>query len=270
MTFDTERFVTNDGVSLFFRKWIGTTGQTLLILHGLGSDGRQFIDDSDWYQRQGLNVVLPDLRGHGESSSPSPLSPDNLTVEKMAEDVLALLDAQGAQNVHIVGNSMGGVVALAMLEIAPEKVLSLTTFGTVFKLNFPPFVPYMQMIVGKFMGAKRLSEVTANSVTQFEPTRAFIREVYARLDIDLVFAIQQRLRKYDFIAQASEYEGKIQILRGDADKEINKYLDETLNALRGTKGFSLVEVEDAGHFTNLDQPKMVREAVLEFVLAAER
>lgn len=53
-----------------------------------------------------------------------------LTVESMAEDVLALLDAQGWPSAHVVGHSLGGLVALYLARRARERVRSLSLLCT--------------------------------------------------------------------------------------------------------------------------------------------
>ncbi len=52
--------------------------------------------------------------------------------ERMARDVLALLDALEIAKVDIVGHSMGGYVGMVMAHLAPAKVSTVVTFGTKF------------------------------------------------------------------------------------------------------------------------------------------
>ncbi|RKH74765.1 alpha/beta fold hydrolase [Corallococcus aberystwythensis] len=70
-----------------------------------------------------------DNRGFGASQPPG----DALTVELMAEDVLTLMDAQGWKSAHVMGHSLGGLVALYLAHRARERVRSLAllcTFAT--------------------------------------------------------------------------------------------------------------------------------------------
>ncbi|MCY1045673.1 alpha/beta fold hydrolase [Corallococcus sp. bb12-1] len=67
-----------------------------------------------------------DNRGFGASQ---PLG-EPLTVELMAEDVLALMDAQGWASAHVVGHSLGGLVALYVAHRARERVRSLALLCT--------------------------------------------------------------------------------------------------------------------------------------------
>ena len=68
-----------------------------------------------------------DNRGIGNSQ---PLGVKKLTVQQMAEDALALIDAQAWNKCHIVGHSLGGHIATALALTAPERVRSLALFCT--------------------------------------------------------------------------------------------------------------------------------------------
>jgi 3-oxoadipate enol-lactonase len=71
-------------------------------------------------------VVLPDLRGHGNS----PVPEGEYLMETMAVDVTALMDKMKIEQAIIVGHSMGGYVSLALARYFPERMLGLGLIGT--------------------------------------------------------------------------------------------------------------------------------------------
>lgn len=71
-------------------------------------------------------VLCPDNRGLGESGG----NPDGLTIETMAEDVLALMDARSIESADVVAWSMGGFIAQTLAAAAPERTKSLTLLAT--------------------------------------------------------------------------------------------------------------------------------------------
>lgn len=66
-----------------------------------------------------FRVILYDHRGTGRSDR---ALPDMVTVDHLADDMIALLDALAIEKAHIIGHAAGGVAALAMLLKAPERV----------------------------------------------------------------------------------------------------------------------------------------------------
>jgi 3-oxoadipate enol-lactonase len=71
-------------------------------------------------------VILPDLRGHGNS----PVPEGEYLMETMAADVTALMDKLKIEQAIIVGHSMGGYVSLALARYFPERMLGLGLIGT--------------------------------------------------------------------------------------------------------------------------------------------
>ncbi|MCB0970394.1 MAG: alpha/beta fold hydrolase, partial [Acidimicrobiales bacterium] len=95
----------------------------VVMLHGLVIDNL-----SSWYYTIAnpvalvADVHLVDLRGHGRSEMPE----SGYTVADNVADLEALLDVWGVDGpVHLVGNSFGGVVALAYAHRHPDRVASL-------------------------------------------------------------------------------------------------------------------------------------------------
>ncbi len=75
-------------------------------------------------------VVTYDQRGLGKSTQPTdPDSTASYTLEKYASDVEAIRRAVGAERLHVMGHSFGGIVAMEYAILYPEQVASLIFFG---------------------------------------------------------------------------------------------------------------------------------------------
>lgn len=114
----TRPSTTNTEGELTVRQWAGTA-PTVLFLHGLGSTGWHASPLAD--ALPDARVVAPDLRGRGGSSELR--GPAGL--DGHADDVLAVVDALGLDDVTLVGHSMGAylapVVAERLAEHAPAR-----------------------------------------------------------------------------------------------------------------------------------------------------
>lgn len=100
------------------------SGPAVVLLHGFPLAGSIW-EEQMRHLAQGYRVILPDLPGHGGSA---PLA--DPTIEGMADAVLALLDHLQIGQAAVAGHSMGGYVALAMQELAPERVAGLALVAT--------------------------------------------------------------------------------------------------------------------------------------------
>ena len=103
----------------------GRTGPPLVLLHGFGMD-RSIWEDLVESQLGDQQVILPDLRGHGESDAPE--GPYSMSL--MAADLGYLLDALGIEQAIVCGHSMGGYVALAFAELHPHLLAGLGLITT--------------------------------------------------------------------------------------------------------------------------------------------
>lgn len=97
---------------------------TVVFVHGLVADNMSsfYYTLANPAARAGADVILYDLRGHGNTERPA----TGYSVEASVRDLTALLDALGVTRpIHLVGNSFGGTVALAMAITHPARIASL-------------------------------------------------------------------------------------------------------------------------------------------------
>jgi len=115
----------NDDVELHYETFGKADDPTVLLVAGLG---RQSIDFTvEWCERivaEGFRVVRFDNRDTGLSSK---LDGRDYLLWDMALDAVAVLDAAGAERAHVLGVSMGGMIAQSLAIAHPERVRSLTS-----------------------------------------------------------------------------------------------------------------------------------------------
>jgi pimeloyl-ACP methyl ester carboxylesterase len=109
----THSFHASDGTGLAWRET--GAGRPLVLLHGLMGSGR-LLADSDLTRTlaaQGYRVILPDLRGHGDSGRPH--DPACYPPDVLTDDVLALIAHLGLEDYDLAGYSLGGRIVLRLL-----------------------------------------------------------------------------------------------------------------------------------------------------------
>jgi pimeloyl-ACP methyl ester carboxylesterase len=79
----------------------------------------------------GFRVIRADLRGHGRSDKPE--EAEAYRMARHTADVLAVLDAEQAEQAHVVGYSLGSRVAFSLAAAAPGRIASLTALGGTYR-----------------------------------------------------------------------------------------------------------------------------------------
>ncbi len=126
-----DHFSTSDGVRLayvvddFTDPW--RPPETLVLLHAaMGSSRRLYA----WVPAlaRDFRVVRLDLRGHGDSQVPGESVP--LTLERLARDVIELIDHLGVDTVHLAGSSAGAIISMKVAIDYPDRILTLADFAS--------------------------------------------------------------------------------------------------------------------------------------------
>lgn len=119
---------TKDGLKLVVDVEGPASGEPVLLLHGLAASSV-----TNWklpgitraLTDAGFRVIVPDQRGHGRSDAPE----DGRYGPALVGDALEVLDALQVPRAHVVGYSMGSLVALRLAATAPGRVRSVFLGG---------------------------------------------------------------------------------------------------------------------------------------------
>ena len=104
---------------------VGGGDDAVVMVHGFCSSLDTWAGNQDVLAAGGRRVAALDLPGHGASS----LDVGSGSLDELADAVLGYMDAVGIQRAHLVGNSMGSAVCLALTDRAPQRVRSLVLIG---------------------------------------------------------------------------------------------------------------------------------------------
>jgi pimeloyl-ACP methyl ester carboxylesterase len=141
MDYRTARFKTFDGLNLAWTETGSPNGRPTLVLHGFLANAQlNWIDPglASAMAATGRRIILPDLRGHGQSEAPT--SPAAYPKDALPQDQEVLLAQLGMTDFDLVGYSLGARTAVRMLargHSRPAKVFlggmgeaGITTVGT--------------------------------------------------------------------------------------------------------------------------------------------
>ena len=258
------QFDTGSGVRIAYAEYrpMGPARADIVLVHGLASSGLQFHQDALHFAEQGFRILVPDLRGHGISGVPAgPIDTAGFAIPPMAADMIAMLDHARATDVHWVGNSLGGILALWLLG-TPEaaRLRSLALFGTCFSLDLPARTK-LALRLAFLPGAKTTAWLTARTTTANPVGREAIAAAIKQFDIDAGAAIVDNVRNYDFVANARAYNRPLLVLYGGRDHAVNLGLRGDIGKFADRPNFTRIDLPQGGHCANFDMPDTFRAAL---------
>jgi len=210
--------VTVDGARLHVEE--DGQGEPLLLVHGLGSSARDWFAQVPHFASR-YRVLTLDLRGHGRSDKPR----EAYSISQFARDVAVLLRKRDAWPAHVVGLSMGGMVALQLALNAPALVRSLTVVNSASDVRLKTwhdiwFYASRRLAV-QVLGMRRVGKIIADKLfvrpDQENLRREFVERwadndpaAYVRtVDAIMGWSVQDRLHEIDipslFVSSEHDY-----------------------------------------------------------------
>ncbi len=119
---------TADGQRIAYERTAGE--HPVLLVHGFATTGALTWEATGWVAalaEAGRGAIVVDLRGHGQSSGPH--DADGYSPSILAGDLLAVLDAEGLDEVDVIAYSMGSYAAIALAQASPARVRRLVVGG---------------------------------------------------------------------------------------------------------------------------------------------
>jgi pimeloyl-ACP methyl ester carboxylesterase len=257
----------DDGTVIAYDVFGRRDGEPVLLIQGLGADSRGWALQRMAFGRR-YRCFAPDNRGVGRSGKP----PGPYDLSQMARDALAVLDAEGVERAHVIGASMGGVIAQIIAVLHPERVRSLVLACTSCRHHpwrrelFQEWADEvaaggtsalgtdgMRWLIGPRL-RKRFGvwlNLLARILLQ-QPSESFVAQVHAILDAsdDLRFQLEEVTAPTLVITGSQDLLTPI----GDAEE-----LAEMIPHAR------LVELRGAAHGLMVESPNAFNSAVLDFL-----
>jgi pimeloyl-ACP methyl ester carboxylesterase len=112
---ESKNFSTAFGKITYYRFESKAQSTVNLFIHGLGGNRKWFPNDFETYGLEKYSWIVPDLMGHGDSQKNR--IAEAYTMEKQAEFILTLLQHEGVDEISILAHSMGGPIAILLIEM---------------------------------------------------------------------------------------------------------------------------------------------------------
>ncbi|MFZ6026184.1 MAG: alpha/beta fold hydrolase [Chloroflexota bacterium] len=255
---------TFDQLSLHFETHGDPAAPPVFLLHGIGADRQMWQPQVSSLPAAGYFVITPDLRGHGASEVPQVFR-----ISDCARDLCDLIDILCFPCVHLIGVSMGGMVAQQFVAQYPERASS-------------------QVIVDSLSGVtrpvERFNAWLAAVLLQFFPARVqagLIRRTYRKLGHDAagqylaacllempprwLLDARREVNRFNILAELPKMNLPTLVLVGDAFGKLA--VDMARTTAEKIPGAQFQVLPGGGDPSNLLVPSEFDRAVLAFLAA---
>jgi len=248
----------------------GAARPTLVLVHGFPFAAESWAADVTELSRE-MRVIAPSMRGFGGSEA----AHDAFTIDTMAADVAAVLDALGVEAPVIMGGlSMGGYVALAFARRFPQRVRALLLADTRAEADSEEARANREKAIARVERGELAAFVEGLLETVLAPsTRSSRRDVVDRVramavtaDPKAVVGSLRALRdRPDARAGLAAIDVPVAIVVGEDDALTPPAVSEAMAAAIPKDRARVHVIPEAGHLSNIEQPVAFRAIVRGFV-----
>lgn len=256
---------TENGLRLQYQVTPEVGQPALLFVHGLGANLEQFREQAAYFSDR-YRVLRLSLRGHGESDPAQRADTAAYAMSTLMVDVIGLLDALEIDRVHWVGNSMGGLVGYECLRHHPERLHTLTTFGTTAELHRGGLTSNFITGLMRLVGPRGMGWMTERTASHKRKVAERVGQMMRQSHRDALRFCILNLADYDYRAVLEEHsEVPILLMQGEHDLDINEELGSTYEALNTHGHSEIVDLPHCGHFANLEHTNQFNRVLEDFL-----
>ena len=253
-------------MEFFFRQY--GQGNPILILHGWLGVSDNWISIGKFLSTEGYNVIIPDLPNHGRS-----FHTNEFSYKEMAEIIYGFCKTKGLEEPIIIGHSMGGKIAMEMINIDEDYFKSLIVVDIHFKkyninsINSLLASTLLQTNISQFKNATQLKEYFVEKRIPSNLIGILLKNVdYSGNNLKWRSNISVLAKEYPKVLErVSVQENNIPtlLLRGENS---NYVLDEDVISFKEVFRNSEVKtIPKSGHWVLVDNPTMLIKEIVEFL-----
>jgi pimeloyl-ACP methyl ester carboxylesterase len=265
-------------------------GRTVVLLHGKNFSGTYWARTIEALVEEGYRVVAPDQVGFGKSSKPAVYQ---FSFQALAANTRALLDSLRVEKFVLVGHSMGGMLAVRMALMYPERVERLALVNPIGLEDWKLVAPY-RTVDENFAQELR---ATPESIKEYQRVNYFAGQWKPEYDaLTEILAGWTRHPEYKRVAwvaaltsdmiftqpvfyEFDQLKSPTLLIIGQRDRtaigkdrvpkevaaRMGDYSALGKAAARRIPGARLVEIPEAGHVPQVDSFQKYSRALLEFI-----
>lgn len=241
----------------------------MTFVHGAGGSS------SIWYKqvrefRKHFNVLLLDLRGHGNSKPAlKDAFDDKYTFDYVTEDIVEVLDFLKIEKSHFIGISLGTVLIRNLAETYPDRVVSMVMGGAIIRLDmrfrmlmvfgdmFKSFVPYIWLY-------RLFTFAIMPDGNHKESRNLFVREARKLYQKEFIrwYRMGSQISTLLRLFRATDIKIPTLYVMGGEDY---LFLPSVKKMVKKQSAASLLTIENCGHVVNVEEPKLFNSFVVSYI-----
>ena len=242
------------------------SNEWVTFIHGAGGSSSIWFKQVDTFKKY-FNVILLDLRGHGKSSE-SHINEKKYTFNSFSNDILKILDKENILKTHLVGISLGSIIARHFVFLFPERSQSAVLGGLVVRVNLiSKFLLFSSNLLKIILPAMFMYRVLAKIIlpkrNQIDSKKKYIQEA-KKISQDEFMKWFETTKEIRSIFKTFKKETKvpIQIIQGREDLI---FLKDILNYTKKRKKIKLKIIENCGHVVNIQSAEIFNKVAIDFI-----
>lgn len=266
-------FITTNGIETYYEEY--GDGPPLVVLHGATADHKVWAEQlqplTDEYR-----VIVYDLRGHGKTGA---APRETYTLAHYVDDLAAVIDTLELEQPTVLGHSFGGMIGYHFAAEHPELLSSLVTVGSatpqtfsagewLLRIGLPkvttPIMESDRLMSGLMWLQMQIfgddATVDMDELGQLREAHVCEESVPEETDRSNVMRAVQEYMRSEFVPETLAVD--LLMMYGEDEPMIKEHATDL--GIR-VPDCQTVEIPDAGHNSQVDNPEFIREHLREFL-----
>lgn len=252
----------DDSVTIRY-KTIGEGPRDVLFVHCWGNSSVACDSLLEGFDTRGLRLIVPDLRGSGESDRPA----RGYTLERYATDMFAVADHAGSKQFVVVGHSMGGQIAMWMSSEAENRIL-----GEILLMPVPPSGSVLDEATGELLRNSSGNRRSRTMIYNFGSPH-MKPEVRERMLDDAITVAKPAIQegfdawsKASFVQRASKIRvPTLVVVSDDPFYSVQAQWEQTASVIPHAR---MAYIPDCGHWGPVERPREIAAVIQAFIAGA--
>jgi 3-oxoadipate enol-lactonase len=254
--------VRSNGIDLYYE--VNGKGHPLLFIHGLGDSTESWEQQVAFFSKH-YQVVTFDVRGHGRSDKP----PGPYSIPLFNQDTAGLIQSLHIAPAHVVGLSLGGMIAFQLAVTYPDMLRSMTIVNSgpsmILRSFKQRFEIYRRLFLIRALGMKAMGKFISSRLLPKQEQAELRRVVADRIagnDKRAYLDSTRALVGWSVAEQLASISCPTLVISGDQD-----YIPVSVKEAYVAKmpRAELVVIEDSRHVSHIDQPEKFDKVLLSFL-----